>query len=223
MERAAPMADRAGRGPARNELGARERSPKRCLVHRALGWVGLALRDGDIRWEHRVADQPARQQSRPAGFHAACKRRRTLSRAAPRSPTGAKLRAIDAHARWRRWTGNLPEGNAEPICSASARSASSSPSTGSRTRSTRIAARRLKVDAELDQLFQDVKTLDSFDATASRLICELSAKPWTRAVRNASDALRNRRSCSCSCSICLSFRRTSTRSSSSRRSRELSR
>ena len=50
------------------------------------------------------------------------------------------------------------------ICSPSAPNASSSRSTGWQTRSARIGALPLKIDSELNQLFEDVKTLDSFDA-----------------------------------------------------------
>ena len=43
----------------------------------------------------------------------------------------------------------------------------------------------LKIDPELNQLFEDVKTLDSFDAPGFAAHSEPSAKPWKKTVRNA--------------------------------------
>ena len=167
MERAAPMAHRAGGGPARDELGAR-RAIRKTTTFSIARWDGLAWLCATATSAASIPSPVSQPPStrRPVGFHQHANAGGCSGAPRVGLQLERQLRAIVARRAGLHGRGIHREGNGRTRCSANAPSVSCSRSTGWRTRLTRIAAFRLKVDPELNQLFQDVKTLDAFDAAA---------------------------------------------------------
>ncbi len=133
-------------------------------------WDGLAwlCATATSAGKHSIAGEPALELSRPVGFH-----QHASTGGCPRPPRVGlqlerQLRAIPCSPRWPLWTRNLP------------RRELPTPLLGQRAKRLVLALDRLvnalgqnrgaplKIDPELNQLFQDVKTLDAFDAARLR-------------------------------------------------------